>query len=347
MGKRREFKKKSLLLKKLLRIKRLTPSIIVDSIDVLLRLKSGIKCKYTFTSKNEQYNPFFIIGAGRSGNTLLRKLLVEKTDVIIPPEIPAFGNIIRKFNQICSKDWEILVDELVEYFKYQVDIDIPTKDINNNKYIYNLSNELNIDFEKLKKELLYVDNEEKSLDVFFNKLYSQYSINNYGRVLPWGDKTPWNVFHLERILKVYPNAKFIHMLRDGRDSVASYVKSLGSERGISYEDAAYRWKDSINKIKKVEKKHKRQFYELRYEELVSNPDNVMEEIINFLELEYKEDIKNDLSKMGDTKLAHHINLSKPINKDSIGKWKKDIPSDIIDKIEQIIDKELKLTSYKY
>jgi hypothetical protein len=37
----------------------------------------------------------------------------------------------------------------------------------------------------------------------------------------WGEKTPANIRHIERILQFFPNASLIHIIRDGRDVACS------------------------------------------------------------------------------------------------------------------------------
>ncbi|HEX6923051.1 MAG TPA: sulfotransferase, partial [Bacillales bacterium] len=57
--------------------------------------------------------PFFIIGSGRSGNTLLRTILFQNPDIVIPPESYVLGKAIRRYRQLSWLEWEELCSVVI------------------------------------------------------------------------------------------------------------------------------------------------------------------------------------------------------------------------------------------
>lgn len=327
------------------RYKRNAPSFAVDAVDFLHRLPDGGKLKYPYCGNLNAYQPFFIIGSGRSGNTLLRKLLMERAGVVIPPEIPGLGSTIRRFSQLGSKSWPEIVDGVCSEFQRLANTDVETTDSAGNPIVYNLSNELNIRFDKVKKELETISESERSLEKIVSAIYQDYSLRMFGENLPWGDKTPWNVFHYDRVKKVYPEARYIHMLRDGRDCVASYVDSLGELMGLDYADAAYRWRDSIGHMGRIERENHGKFLEVRYEDLVSSPDKTISKVISFLGVSPVDYSEVGVDMLGDGLSIHHKNLSSPVTNNSVGRWKTALSEDGKKLVLKLLSKDLKRRGY--
>lgn len=301
-----------------LRYKRRTPGWVVDGIDSLYRLRFGkLLLNYPYCSSTVAYSPFFIMGCGRSGTTLLRKLLMENADVSIPPEIPGLGSTIREFSRVGSANWSRIVVQVLLQFYHLANADRVRKAADGGVVRYNLADELSLDFEALKIKLLALPENERSLEAIIVAIYESFTVKKYGRNLPWGDKTAWSIFHYDRIKKVFPHAKYIHMLRDGRDCVASYVESFN----MHYINAAYRWRDSVKQIKKIAAENAERFMEVRYEELVQSPEQIVTKVINFLHLDHIKQQSMSVELLGDGNALHHKNLVYPVNTVSIGKWK--------------------------
>tara|TARA_B110001469_G_C9636135_1_gene319013 strand:+ start:83 stop:1147 length:1065 start_codon:yes stop_codon:yes gene_type:complete len=318
-NKTKKFSKPNFVRKTIGRVRRLVPSFVVDSIDYLAKIKNGNKYNHPYHNPSEnEYQPFFIVGSGRSGNTLLRKLLVENSEVVIPPEIPGLGNTIRCFSRYRGVEWSQCVEKTLGMFVAQANVSIETKDKEGGVIKYNLLYDLGLDFDHLKTKLSNLPSEQQALSTIIAEIYTQYSINKTGKVLPWGDKTPWNVFHYARIKKVFPKARYVHMIRNGKDVVASYVSSLGEEKNITVKDASYRWRDSVLMLRKsIGKIAKGCFLEIRYEDLVTNHNEISNKAIDFLNLTKK----NSLYVLGnhdDTNMSHHKNLNLSITRRSIG-----------------------------
>jgi hypothetical protein len=270
---------------------------------------------------------------------------MESSRIVIPPEIPGLGNTIRSFAQNRSLPWAAVVGVVLDTFRRQADVNIEGTDRNGSRLTYNLFSELQIDLDDLRAELVQLPEHTRSMRTIVLVIYRAYAQRHFGGADRIGDKTPWNVFHFERLQKVFPEAQYIHMLRDGLDCVASYVESLGAAKNISYVDAAFRWRDSVRKMERVEASSPGRFLELRYEDLVAAPEQCTDRVLAYLEVEKSPRKGIDVESLGDTVASHHKNLGKVVNSASVGRWRRAIPKSEIGKVLRIIGPDLEKRGY--
>ena len=89
------------------------------------------------------------------------------------------------------------------------------------------------------------------------------------------EKSPTNAYCLNAAGKVLNEVKLVHMVRDGRDVVSSLMK-----RGWNLFGAGTRW--LYDTVQGLEARNSPNYMELRYEEFVSNPDGVLNELFSYL-----------------------------------------------------------------
>lgn len=100
-----------------------------------------------------------------------------------------------------------------------------------------------------------------------------------------GDKTPEYIRHILFLKELFPNAKFLHLLRDGRDAFLS-IKDLNWEPGNVY-FAAHEWKKYWNCWEDAKSKiSENDMLTIRYEDLLSSPLEELEKACQFLNVEY-------------------------------------------------------------
>ncbi|MEM6818397.1 MAG: sulfotransferase [Pseudomonadota bacterium] len=105
----------------------------------------------------------------------------------------------------------------------------------------------------------------------------------------WLDSTPGHVFSLQTIARAFPDAKIIHMVRDGR-AVSASLRKLGwvgmrasdPEAAIQY--SALKWERSIEAFERCAPSVSGQAMTVRYEDVVRTPDRVMEAVTAFIGL---------------------------------------------------------------
>jgi len=278
----------------------------------------------------EQCKPLFIIGSGRSGNTLLRKLLNRHSLINIPPETYVLGAVISRYRQHRSMKWCDLVDYTLSTFEFYPEFET-----------------FNISLRPLAQELKSIPVGNRNLAFILNRFYQYCSQPMGGGCERWGDKTPLNTFYLDRIISVFPDAQFIHLLRDGCDVVSSYV-----EAGIysSYEDAAERWDKSVRLAERFLMRHPGTGVTIRYESLVSDPDEVLKKLCLFLGVDLEPEMLEDTAgshKMGDVEMrSHHANVLNPISTKSIGRGRALLSGKEKAAIQGIIGDQLESLGYK-
>ena len=109
----------------------------------------------------------------------------------------------------------------------------------------------------------------------------------------WATKTPSNILHFDFLSRAFPDAYFIHVIRDGRDCVSSLENvewwSNTLNNPVSFYNAARRWAEYVT----TGRKHGQQltrYLEVRYEDLTSDPRREMHKLLEFIGEEWDESI---------------------------------------------------------
>ncbi len=293
----------------------------------LWRFRYPLACRI----KREVSEPFFIIGCGRSGNTLLRSMLCAGEQVSIPPESYVWPRIIRLFKAYSHLPWDRLSALIIGEFEAY-------------KEFYTW--DINLALAHRKVRSLPV--QERSLSSIIDVVYQEYNLQKGDGYVRWGEKTPINTIHIGKVFNVFPKAQFVHIVRDPRDVVCSYVSA-----GLydSYKDAAKFWKASVcNALSLSRKIPAEQFLQVRYEDLVREPEPNLSCICSFLGIKYSpamNEFYKASDKLGDVGTHnHHDNISKPLTTSSIGKYTSILSPDEVLTVEQVVGKEM-LKYFKY
>lgn len=110
-----------------------------------------------------------------------------------------------------------------------------------------------------------------------------------------GDKDPDHGLHLDILARLYPRARFIHIIRDGRAVLIStwhHNQRSGDPRPVSSRIdellplAAKEWNLRIRKARQYGREAlKNRYYELRYEDLLKDAGALLTSLFEFLEVE--------------------------------------------------------------
>lgn len=113
----------------------------------------------------------------------------------------------------------------------------------------------------------------------------------------WVEKTPWHIHCIDEIQRKIPDAYFIHIVRDGRDMVASLydatqrnptewasLPSISSFKGFSIKECVEFWNREVA-ISMFWRSHP-QHIMVRYENVVRQPQLVMKSLSRFLGVDY-------------------------------------------------------------
>jgi hypothetical protein len=105
----------------------------------------------------------------------------------------------------------------------------------------------------------------------------------------WGDKTPQYVTEIPVLLKLFPDCKIIHIIRDGRDVALSWLHvNFGPENIFT---AAKQWKYFVSSGRNFGSKLPPEtYFEVSYEALINHPRDILERTCIFLNEPFSDEI---------------------------------------------------------
>ena len=203
-----------------------------------------------------------IVGAPRSGTTLLRFMLDAHPELAIPPETGflALGSKLTGRGESLRKKF---FDAITNYPP-----DAPGWQ----------------DFQ-IAKEIFWaklVELEPFTVADGYRAFYQLYAAR-FAKPR-WGDKTPMYCMHMEKIAATLPEAHFIHLIRDGRD-VALSLRQTWFSPGQEIETQAAYWRRCVTTAQRQGERC-RNYLEVRYEDLILKTQETLEQICEFLNLTY-------------------------------------------------------------
>ncbi len=201
-----------------------------------------------------------IVGAPRSGTTLLRFMLDAHPSMAIPPET---GFLMQaKFIPEGVEGARGALFDLITNFPAAG----PTWD------------DFGLTHEQLRDALETVEpfDVADGLRAFY-RLYAA----QHGK-LRYGDKTPLYCAHLDAIRETLPEARFLHIIRDGRDAALS-LRPLWFAPGQDIATLAGEWKRLVMAARAAAGKD---YLEVRYERLLTETEPVLREVCEFIDLKF-------------------------------------------------------------
>lgn len=305
------------------------PELLHRGWDVFRRSLSVLPAPWHPLERTEGYAPFFIVGSGRSGTTLLRRMLQAHPALHVPPETQELGRAIKVYRQSRGRPWRDVVYLVLAQFEYNENFDA-----------------FEISLGPLARRLEDTPRSQRSLAFILDSLYRYHAEQHGVHPLRWGDKSPINTLFLDRIRLVFPDMAVIHVLRDGCDVVSSFVRS-----GViaDLEAAADRWITSVDCAQRYGRAHPERFLELRYEALVTDPEATIRQVCALLELPFREEMlsSEDLAhRLGDVpRHAHHAMVAEPVSTKRIGKGRRSLSDEQRRRLAPLLDPALHRLGY--
>ncbi|BCX82136.1 hypothetical protein MIT9_P1721 [Methylomarinovum caldicuralii] len=213
--------------------------------------------------------PIFIVGAPRSGTTLLQYMLRSHPNISLPTGeshffIPLYSNR-HTFGDLSQKE---NIRRVLEAMYHQ-----------SSEFLDTDLHGLCFDIDSLADEF-----QHQGRDTIPAIIAGLYEKNAAGEGKNrWGDKTPYYVLHMPTILEMFPDAQFIHLIRDGRDVLLSLFGRC-HDFGVynSYYGARY-WEQYVATGQHLGRQlAPDQYLEVRYEDLLAFPERTVRHILNFL-----------------------------------------------------------------
>ncbi len=253
--------------------------------------------------------PFFIIGVPRSGTTLLSVMLGNHPDVYI--------------------DGDSVGRPLARLYRRYLRGDCTGDGVSRSAFLRQLmARSYKGRLQRLTEDVDW-DADSESIQQYFYRVVHAFA-ERQGKKM-WGDKTPELNFELEEITQLFPEAKFIHLLRDPRPNALS----LSGRQLYPLPLAAAYWRE-INSLACAQRDllGAERFMMLRYEDLLDRPVESMKKVCSFLELDFVEDVV-DPGKNAST-LSADAYVAPQLDKNRLEAWKRQMSEAQIKTVEGIV-----------
>lgn len=249
--------------------------------------------------------PLLILGVRRSGTTLLRVMLDRHSQLAVPDE-------------------SYFVPQLADRHLRRVDVDEFVDDL---RRIDTLA-EWDLPLDRVRARL----HDGMPTGAAIGTVYAVYA-EERGKPR-WGDKTPMYMQNLRLLERLFPDALFVHLIRDGRDAATSF---LSMPRGIVTEtwmhprtpaDFACQWRTEVSAARRLGGRVGSRYLEVRYEDLVADVESGLRRICEFAGLEYESQLADYAGNVDVSAKPHQQSLKQPPTK-GLRDWRTQMsPADV-------------------
>ena len=269
----------------------------------------------------------FVVGLGRTGSKLAKNILKNSQEGIYYCYetyfmghliLPGLRHKIKKFGDMSD---DANVHKLVEYVYSSDKIDGDYWDVLRD-------GSLGVSRETLVQRLLDTDRSAKGIYQALLKLQAKEASNDTIFI----DKTPSHLYHVPALLEWFPDAKIIHTFRDPRAVLASEhirrSKRMPKTRLFKLISPLYTfltvvhmtiaWFYAIKLHYEYEKRYPQNYYLLKFEDLINEPEKNIRLLCSFLDIEFQPEML--YPKMtGSSYKAHNIVVG--FDKKTLDRWK--------------------------
>ena len=271
--------------------------------------------------------PIFVVGCPRSGTTLFRTMLSAHRSIAIPPETRYLMGMYWRRGQIGdlrkpevrAKLASAIVDDPESRFRV-----------------------LGLDGEQVKAEI--VDG-PPTLGSAFGIVFRDYA-QLFGKPR-WGDKRPAYYAFMDELDHLFPDAQFIHLIRDPR----ACVESLKRQEWYPDEAAPClaAWVHAVRSASRSGRKlGPHRYLEVRYEELVSEPEKVSRQICDFLDEPFDEQMCRPELIADKVNPAHYQQrgqIQQGVNTATVEAWATRLPPEEIALVDRVARRWMRRYGY--
>jgi hypothetical protein len=274
-------------------------------------------------------SPIFIVGADRSGTTLLRLMLNAHPDVGIPREswfLTDLMEAVSPLDPLDGRDLRRCIEIVTSHPRFS---------------------EWSTTADELRSASLSVAHFE-SLAAFVELVFRL----EVGDTRIWGDKTPEYAHYIAPLAAAFPQSRFIQIVRDGRD-VGLSLLPVGWRGKTSYEVARY-WSDTVRAADRSGSSLcSDRYLRIRYEDLVTDTKTVVESVSAYLGIaplpemyEFHDSATEQIAE-SERKLGIHTKLFRPPEASDVARWRQ-VPNEdrrTVSSIEALIQSDLSVYDY--
>ena len=232
--------------------------------------------------------PLIILGVGRSGTTLLRVMLDRSSEIAIPYET-------------------FFVPQLAHRHGSRPQLDEFVDDLGRLRTLYDWG----ITPEQVRPRLHEGMTTSEAIGAIFETYAEQQGKPR------WGDKTPLYMQQLPLLERLFPDAIWVHLVRDGRDAALSFLelpegfsgKTWAQPRSVA--QFAARWRSEILAARRLGRRAGNRYLELRYEDLVAEPERELQRICEHGSLPWEPGMLDHTRVSDAANMPEHRNLAQP------------------------------------
>src|SRR5213082_930585 len=226
-------------------------------------------------------HPLIILGVGRSGTTLLRVMLDRNSTLAIPYEtffVPQLAHRHRKRPK---------VDEFLD-------------DLGRLRTLYDWG----------------IEPDDVRPRLHEGMTTSEAIAERQGKTR-WGDKTPLYMQQLPLLERLFPDARWVHLVRDGRDAALSFLELPAGFSGKTWAQPrtvaqfAARWRTEILAARRLGRHAGGRYLELRYEDLVADPERELRRVCEHASLSWEPAMLDHTGVSEVARMPEHRNIAKP------------------------------------
>jgi len=243
----------------------------------------------------------FLCGFPSSGTDLLKNIVNAHSRVVIGGESPLLPSLASKYSAVVERQRfpKLLSDLLrIDIYKNFTNRDFPAD--------------------------VYSSQKHRFADLYASLLTTQPA--------DWvGNKTPQNSERIRELSHLFPDARFLLIVRDIRDVAMSWKKKWGKSMLL----CAHKWNARMLRcLHDLESIGEQRYLILKYEDLLRETEEVGREICDFLEIEFEANLLSFHESVEDI-VPGKINYGKPIISENFEKWRHSLTPNEIRRIEQI------------
>jgi hypothetical protein len=208
--------------------------------------------------------PFFIVGSGRSGTTLLRLMLCSHSRISIPPETWYLIPLLERFSTerpLTAAEIESAASIITSHYRWP---------------------DMKIDAREFRRELSRLT-EPCLRDVA--QIVHRWRMSAEGKAR-WGDKTPVYVGIVPQLARLFPDSRFIFLVRDGRDVAKSFQATHWVNRWLH--DNTREWSRALECERRwVDSELRARVLRVHYEKLVVETETTLQQVCRFIGEEFE------------------------------------------------------------
>lgn len=285
----------------------------------------------SFDSTTRKRSPVFVMGCHRSGTNLLYDMLLSAGGfAIYRGSLPVFETLIPRFGSLEHRGNR---EELLHTW-------LRSKGFRRT----------GLDADQLSSRIL---DQCRNGGDFIREVMD--AVANAQGVPRWAAYDPDNVLHVERLKASIPNALFLHIIRDGRD-IALSLRKMGGFSPLPWDRGETRslvatalyWEWMVRNGREHGSRYPSDYMEIHYEELITNPREVLRNLGGFLDhdLDYDRIQSAGLGRLSESNSSFRDEAGKDNEKiNPLERWKERLSRNDVAAIEAAVGECLEQTGY--